>query len=133
MSEFADKTIELIREHGILRSCDLKIHGIPQTYLSRLVKQGVIQRIGRGLYTLPEHEISEYQSLVEVSGIYLLPYGNISRTWRMSRTSLWDAVGLDVVTARLRQFLIPSAVAVRDGEEFLLQWNLNGYLEHATL
>lgn len=67
MLEITDKTIELIREHGILRSRDLKSNGIPRTYLSRLVKRGIIQRVGRGLYMIAEQEISEFQSLAEVS------------------------------------------------------------------
>jgi len=67
MPGIAERTIELIREHGILRPRDLKNHGIPRTYLSRLVKQGIIRRVGRGLYTTAEQNISEFQSLAEVS------------------------------------------------------------------
>lgn len=62
----ADKILELARKAGVLRPRDLDIHGIPRTYLSRLCAAGKLQRIGRGLYVLPENDITEHHSLAEV-------------------------------------------------------------------
>ena len=61
----ADKILELVRKAGVLRPRDLGPYGIPRTYLSRLCAAGKLQRIGRGLYVLPENDATEHHSLVE--------------------------------------------------------------------
>lgn len=60
------RLIELARRHGVLRACDLKEHGIPRVYLTRLVEDGILVRTSRGLYGLAEAEITENHSLAEV-------------------------------------------------------------------
>jgi len=60
-----DKILDLARNAGVLRPRDLDAHGIPRTYLSRLLSAGKLQRIGRGLYRLPGNNVSEHRSLVE--------------------------------------------------------------------
>ncbi|HEC16415.1 MAG TPA: transcriptional regulator [Sedimenticola sp.] len=40
-------------------------YGIPRTCLSRLVAAGKLQRIGRGLYVLPDNDVTERHSLAE--------------------------------------------------------------------
>lgn len=60
-----DKILDLARNAGILRPRDLDAHGIPRTYLSRLLSAGKLQRIGRGLYRLPGDNVSEHRSLAE--------------------------------------------------------------------
>lgn len=62
----SDKILELVREAGVLRPRDLDPYGIPRTYLSRLCAAGKLQRIGRGLYVLPQSSTTEHHSLVEV-------------------------------------------------------------------
>lgn len=61
----ADKILDLVSEAGVLRPRDLDAHGIPRAYLSRLQAAGKLQRIGRGLYVLPESKVSEHRSLAE--------------------------------------------------------------------
>lgn len=61
-----ERVIELIRRAGIFRPRDLDPHGIPREYLMRLYRQGVVQRVGRGLYTLSDADVSEHHSLAEV-------------------------------------------------------------------
>lgn len=61
-----EKILELVRKAGVLRPRDLDPYAIPRTYLSRLCKAGKLQRIGRGLYVLPESSATEHHSLVEV-------------------------------------------------------------------
>lgn len=61
----ADKVLDLVSQAGVLRSRDLDAHGIPRTYLSRLLAAGKLNRIGRGLYVLPESGVSEHRSLAE--------------------------------------------------------------------
>ena len=60
-----DKVLELVKEAGILRPRDLAPYGIPRIYLSRLHATGKLQRISRGLYVLPDTEVSEHRSLAE--------------------------------------------------------------------
>ena len=53
-----EKILKLVEEMGVLRARDLNPHGIPRTHLSRLCAAGKLQRIARGLYVLPDSEIT---------------------------------------------------------------------------
>ena len=64
-STLADKVLEQVKLAGVLRPRDLDQYGIPRTYLSRLVDAGKLHRIGRGLYALPDSDVSEHHSLTE--------------------------------------------------------------------
>lgn len=59
------QVIELVRRAGIFRPRDLDSHGIPREYLMRLYRRGLVQRVGRGLYTLADADVSEHHSLAE--------------------------------------------------------------------
>lgn len=59
------QVLELVKKAGVLRPRDLDPYGIPREYLRRLQAQGRLKRLGRGLYTLPDHEVSEHHSLAE--------------------------------------------------------------------
>ncbi|MEE4218459.1 MAG: type IV toxin-antitoxin system AbiEi family antitoxin domain-containing protein [Xanthomonadales bacterium] len=61
----AERILELAEELGVLRPRDLDPYGISRTYLSRLCAAGKLQRIARGLYVLPDSEITEHHSLAE--------------------------------------------------------------------
>lgn len=61
-----NQVLELVKHKGILRPKDLEPYGIPRIYLSRLHKAGELQKIGRGLYTLPDRDITEHHALAEV-------------------------------------------------------------------
>jgi predicted transcriptional regulator of viral defense system len=52
-------------QHGVIRPRDLIALGIDPTHLRRLVKEGVMIRAGRGLYTLADYDVTEFHSLVE--------------------------------------------------------------------
>lgn len=60
-----DKVIEIVRRLGVARPRDLAARGVPSTYLHRLARQGVLERVGRGLYRIAGEEVSERQSLAE--------------------------------------------------------------------
>lgn len=66
-SSHRSKVLTLLREQGLLRTRKLTELGIPRSTLQRLLKDGEIERVARGLYTLPGHLLSEHQSLLEVS------------------------------------------------------------------
>jgi predicted transcriptional regulator of viral defense system len=59
-----DVLIKIIRQMGVLRPRDLDAHGIPRQYLRLATDQGLVQRIGRGLYVAPDSEPTEHHSIV---------------------------------------------------------------------
>ncbi|MFN7919670.1 MAG: type IV toxin-antitoxin system AbiEi family antitoxin domain-containing protein [Bryobacteraceae bacterium] len=56
---------KLAGELGVLRPRDLQSVGIPREYLLRLLRRGVLERSGRGLYRLANAPITEHNSLAE--------------------------------------------------------------------
>lgn len=67
MGSAAEKLINLVRSQGLIRPCDLVPLGIPRISLTRAVRRGQLERLGRGLYGLPGREISAHGSLAEVA------------------------------------------------------------------
>ncbi len=69
MPSIATKTSELLRlaGSGPLRTRDVDAAGIPRVYLRRLCERGLLERVDRGLYLLPEAPVTELHSLVEVA------------------------------------------------------------------
>jgi predicted transcriptional regulator of viral defense system len=63
----AKAALQLARENGLVRPRDLASRGIPRVTLTRLVRTGRLARIGRGLYALPDREITEHQGLAETA------------------------------------------------------------------
>jgi len=61
------KLLALARQKGMLRSSDVDGIGIPRTYLSRLTASGQLEKIGRGLYRLPDGPAFEQDSLAIVA------------------------------------------------------------------
>lgn len=67
MDTTAERLIELARSRGLIRPCDLAPFGIPRVSLTRAVRRGLLERIGRGLYGLPGREVSAHGLLAEVA------------------------------------------------------------------
>jgi predicted transcriptional regulator of viral defense system len=63
----SDRLLALARRKGVLRAKDLAAEGIPRIYLSRLHEKGLLERPSRGLYVLPDADVTEHHSLVEAS------------------------------------------------------------------
>ena len=68
----ADSTLEqavlaLVERRPLLRARDLTAQGLPTVVLSRLVAAGKLERIARGVYSLPGRALSEHRSLAEVA------------------------------------------------------------------
>lgn len=51
----------------MVRAKELFDLGVPRIYLTRLVSQGRIERISRGLYQLPESEITQHFTVLQVA------------------------------------------------------------------
>lgn len=59
--------LDLAADRGLIRPRDLIKLGLPTVALTRLVRQGLLQRVGRGLYALPDRPVSEHTALAEVA------------------------------------------------------------------
>ncbi len=58
--------LELAKRRPLLRARDLAEHALPTIVLSRLVAARKLERVGRGIYSLPGRRLSENSSLAEV-------------------------------------------------------------------
>jgi predicted transcriptional regulator of viral defense system len=61
------RVLDLAGRKGLLRACDLDAIEAPRIILTRLVSAGLLDKVGRGLYRLPDHPGSEYESLAAVA------------------------------------------------------------------
>lgn len=59
--------LKRIADKGPFRASDATAAGIPRTYLQRWVEQGVLERVGRGIYRLATGEPGEQASIAEVA------------------------------------------------------------------
>jgi predicted transcriptional regulator of viral defense system len=62
-----ERVLELVRGSGILRSRDLDAWGIPRAVLRRMCDRGLLYRVGRGLYALPDAEVTESHTLAQAA------------------------------------------------------------------
>jgi len=67
MTKPFQKTMQYVRQHGIVRPRDIEAIGVSRVYLLRLHRQGKLNRSGRGIYTLPDAPVTERHSYAEVT------------------------------------------------------------------
>ena len=67
MDTAAGRLIDLVRSQGLSRPRDLEPTGIPRISLTRAVRRGQLERVGRGLYGLPGRQVSAHGALAEVA------------------------------------------------------------------
>ena len=67
MAKPLQKIMRYIGQHGIVRPRDIEAIGLPREYLIRLHRQGKLHRSGRGIYTLPDANVTERHSYAEVA------------------------------------------------------------------
>lgn len=70
-----DQVLDVVRQRGILRPRDLDYYGLPRQHLHRLYRRGELVRFARGLYALPNHDLTEHHDLAEAST--RMPHGVI--------------------------------------------------------
>ncbi|MHB8655715.1 MAG: type IV toxin-antitoxin system AbiEi family antitoxin domain-containing protein [Terriglobia bacterium] len=63
----SNKLLTLVKKRQVISSRDLNGLGIPRNYLARLARRGLLEKVGRGLYTSPESPITEHISLIGVA------------------------------------------------------------------
>ena len=62
-----DRILTLAKSRSVIRPRDLRDLGIDQSYLHVLFRAGLLEHVGRGLYSLRDSETSNMQSVVEVA------------------------------------------------------------------
>ncbi|MBO6690211.1 MAG: AbiEi antitoxin N-terminal domain-containing protein [Henriciella sp.] len=62
-----ERLLAYIREHKLVRARELEESGVTRTAIQRALAGGLIERIGRGLYQLPDADIGADASLAEIA------------------------------------------------------------------
>lgn len=62
-----EKVLEIVRKQGFLTAREAARRGIHSQVLTRLVREGALERIARGEYRLPDQSVSEHHSLAIVA------------------------------------------------------------------
>jgi predicted transcriptional regulator of viral defense system len=98
MAESLQKIIRYVGKHGIVRSRDIEAIGLPREYLVRLHRKGKLNRPSRGIYTLPDANVTERHSYAEVAkrvpegAICLLSALAFHEMTTQSSASVWIAL-----------------------------------------
>jgi predicted transcriptional regulator of viral defense system len=111
-----ERTMQYVRQHGIVRPRDIEAIGIPREYLLRLHGQGKLSRIGRGIYSLPDAAVTERHTYAEVAKrvpdavLCLLSALAFHEITTQSPASVWIALGKG---ARKPAIVSPSLRVIR--------------------
>jgi len=63
----SQRVLDLVRQRGLVRASDLDTIDVPRVVLTRLTNAGLLDRVERGLYRLPDTRLTEHESLVTVA------------------------------------------------------------------
>lgn len=63
----AQQLVELARKSGVISARDVRLLGIHNEYIRRMTADGRLVRVGRGLYSLPNANVTENHGLVQAS------------------------------------------------------------------
>lgn len=61
------KILNLARRLKVVRAADLEAQGLPREYLARLARKGLLERLSRGVYTLPGNSASRQHTFVQLA------------------------------------------------------------------
>lgn len=84
------KALVLLRRRGMMRLTEFGMAGITATTISRMEQEGIIARLARGLYQLPDAPIDAHHTLAEASK--LVPKGVICLGSALAFHELTDQV-----------------------------------------
>jgi predicted transcriptional regulator of viral defense system len=62
----SDRILELARHQRVIRAADVREQGYSSQLLLKMHQTGKLHRVARGLYSLPDAEITEHQTALEV-------------------------------------------------------------------
>lgn len=108
--------LNMLKERRLLRARDLQEQGLPTISLTRLVSAGKLERIARGVYSLPNQSMSEHRSLAEASiriprgVICLLSALRVHEIGTQAPFEVWMAIPHHMLSPRIDQ---PSLRVVR--------------------
>ena len=121
------EAIRVLRAAGVARTRDLEQRGVSRTQLGRLCERGLVERVGRGLYTLPGAVLTERHSLAEacrrVPGgvVCLLSALRFHDLTTQNPAEVWMAIGQKAWRPRAGNLALHlvhlSGAAFRDGIE----------------
>ncbi len=107
----------MARRRGLLRPRDLAAMNIPRQYMVLASRQGLVERVGRGLFRAPGTMMTENQSLAEVckrapaAAICLLSSLRFHDLTSQNPFEVWIAIGqkarsprIDTVAVRIVRF-----------------------------
>ena len=61
------RVLDLAGQKGLLRAADLDAIEAPRIVLTRMTAAGLLDKVGRGLYRLPGHPVTEHEGLATVA------------------------------------------------------------------
>ena len=64
---YSDQATQLARRYGVLTAQEARRHGIHTQVLTRMVREGTLERVSRGCYRLPEAPVTEHHGLALAS------------------------------------------------------------------
>ena len=102
-----EKLLELARSQPLIRTSEIRDKGIANVTLSRAVKRGQIERIGRGLYRQVNAEWDENAPLAEVTAmvpqgvIVLLSALGFHQIGTHRAHAVWIQLKINAVTPRI--------------------------------
>ena len=115
-STMESAVLALAERQPLLRARDLTAQALPTVVLSRLVAAGKLERVARGVYSLPGRALSEHRSLAEVAlraprgVVCLLSALRVHGIGTQAPFEVWLAIPPHTPTPRLDQ---PSLRVVR--------------------
>jgi len=120
--------LALARKQPLLRARDLVERALPTVGLTRLVAAGKLERVARGVYTLPGRRLCEHRSLAEAclrvlqGVICLLSALRVHGIGTQAPFEVWIAIPQNAPTPRVDQPALRvvrmSGPALADGVEF---------------
>jgi predicted transcriptional regulator of viral defense system len=121
------RVLALLRQRGIVRSRDLGPRGLDTKLLTRLQREGHIERRARGIYTLSDADLGERETLLEVATrvphgvICLLTALSFHKLTTQNPAKVWLAVERNTRAARSKDLPLRivriSGAAFRSGAE----------------
>jgi len=85
-----DRALSLLREKGMVRHSELISAGITGATISRITRLGLVTRLGRGLYQLPDASFDANHALAEAAK--LVPKGVVCLTSALAYHELTDTI-----------------------------------------
>lgn len=61
-----NRILKLAHESGVVSTAEVRSQGIHHEYLRQLCKEGKLIRVGRGLYSLPDADVTVHHGLAQV-------------------------------------------------------------------